>query len=283
MNGRRLHTLLKGLAIGLALTVAPVFAQGPRAGGPAGPGGPEGQGPRIEDMKDRLVKGLQNRADLTEEQSKAVSAILDETAKSSKDLATQIQALHEKMKANHEAATEKIKAQLTDEQKKKVADMPFFGGTPAGPAGPGNVGDRPRQFAGQEGPQGQVPRLLPTPEEHLERVINRLDLTDDQKAQTEQIFKDGQEKIKAAREDTKTKFRAVLTEDQAKQLDEMEARRDEAVERWRERPPVEEGQRPALRRQGKQGGEQGARQPRGQGQDDRPRRNRPNADQDNPQ
>ena len=293
MNGRRLHTLLGGLALGLALTVAPVFAQEPGSG--VGGGAP-GEPPRFEDNKDRILKGLQNRADLTDEQSKAVSAILDETAASTKETAAQMEALREKMKTAHQAAAEKIKAQLTDEQKKKVGDMPFIagprgpqdGGPQNRPGRPGEPGERPRQFAGPGGPGGPDgqggpgQRFLPPPEEMLDRVADRLNLSDEQKEKAEAIFKEGQEKIKAAREDTKTKFRAILTDDQAKQLDEMEARRAEAVERLRDRAGANDEQRPAFNRRRGQDGDQAERSPKDQGREGRLSRNRAKADQNKP-
>ena len=102
------------------------------------------------------------------------------------------------------------------------------------------------------GPGGGRPMM--TPDEQVSRLSTELNLTDDQKAKIKPIFEDQAAKMKALREDTSTSMddkrpkmqdirkstndqvRAVLTADQQKKFDDMQAK-------MRERQ--REGQKPA--------------------------------------
>lgn len=64
----------------------------------------------------------------------------------------------------------------------------------------------------------------------MERLTKELNLTDQQKAQVETIFKEQKEKYKAIHEETRTRLKSVLTEEQMTKMDEMRQRR---LERWK--------------------------------------------------
>lgn len=61
----------------------------------------------------------------------------------------------------------------------------------------------------------------------MEKVVDALELNDNQKAQVEQIFKMHREKMQSLREDTENQVNAVLTEEQRKKLDKMKEKRKE--------------------------------------------------------
>jgi periplasmic protein CpxP/Spy len=109
---------------------------------------------------------------------------------------------------------------------------------------------KPAEGRGPGGGRGQ----MMTPDEQVSRLSTELNLTDDQKAKIKPLFEDQAAKMKALREDTSTSMddkrpkmqdirkstndqvRAVLTADQQKKYDEMQAK-------MRERQ--REGQKPA--------------------------------------
>ena len=61
----------------------------------------------------------------------------------------------------------------------------------------------------------------------LEKMAKKLDLTDDQKAKLEVIFKEQHAKHKALREETRERMSQVLTAEQMEQMQKMKKRRQE--------------------------------------------------------
>ena len=62
---------------------------------------------------------------------------------------------------------------------------------------------------------------------HLDRLTERLDLTDAQRTEVKALMDAHHEEMKRAREALHAELRALLTPEQAAKLDEMHARRDE--------------------------------------------------------
>jgi Spy/CpxP family protein refolding chaperone len=164
---------------------------------------------------------------LTSEQKPKVAKIYKDYEAKQKDLAKQFEGLRSgerpdpaKFREMFEARTKavtgaesKIKALLTDEQKKKFDELKprgrvgGFGGRDGrgGPGGPGGFG-RPGGFGGGFGPPGG--RF--TPGQVIPGALkDRLELTEDQKT-----------KIDALEKDLKTKLDKILTVDQMKKLQE---------------------------------------------------------------
>ena len=95
---------------------------------------------------------------------------------------------------------------------------------------------------GQVGPMGRMGHRM-TPDEQLQRMSERLNLTDDQKEKIKPILEDRQKQMEALRSDTSlspedrrakmhslmqethSKISAVLTEEQRQKLNEMRPRR----------------------------------------------------------
>lgn len=69
------------------------------------------------------------------------------------------------------------------------------------------------------------------PETKLEHLSNELQLTADQKAKLEAIFNERHEKIRAIREDTQNRVKAVLTEEQQTNWEAMKKHRYEKPHR----------------------------------------------------
>ena len=61
----------------------------------------------------------------------------------------------------------------------------------------------------------------------MEKLTKKLDLTDDQKAKLEVIFKEQQAKRKALTEETHERMSEVLTAEQMEKMQEMKKRRQE--------------------------------------------------------
>ena len=61
----------------------------------------------------------------------------------------------------------------------------------------------------------------------LEKMAKKLDLTDDQKAKLEVIFKEQHAKHKALREETRERMSQVLTAEQMEKMQKMKKRRQE--------------------------------------------------------
>lgn len=82
--------------------------------------------------------------------------------------------------------------------------------------------------------------------DRLERLAEKLDLTDEQKSKVEVIFKEQREKFKAIREETRARMQEVLTPEQMTQLDELKKRRHEKWqkrhEEWKSKKQSEESQ-----------------------------------------
>ena len=65
------------------------------------------------------------------------------------------------------------------------------------------------------------------PTERLEHLAKKLDLTADQKAQLEQIFKEQHEKREALHAESEQRLQSVLTPDQLSKFEEMKKQRHE--------------------------------------------------------
>lgn len=74
-----------------------------------------------------------------------------------------------------------------------------------------------------------------SPENKLERLAEKLELSDEQKQQLQTIFKEQREKHEALREETDSRMKQVLTEDQMKQLETMKQSRHEKWQKWQEK------------------------------------------------
>ena len=61
----------------------------------------------------------------------------------------------------------------------------------------------------------------------MERMVEQLKLTDEQKPQVEAIFKEQHAKIKVIREESRSQLEKVLTQEQIAKLDEMKKNRKE--------------------------------------------------------
>ena len=61
----------------------------------------------------------------------------------------------------------------------------------------------------------------------MERMVEQLELTDEQKPQVEALFKEQHAKIKVIRDETRGKLEKVLTKEQMAKLDEMKKKRKE--------------------------------------------------------
>jgi len=69
----------------------------------------------------------------------------------------------------------------------------------------------------------------------MDKVVEALELTDNQKTQVEQIFKMHREKMKSLRENTENQVNAVLTEEQRTKLDKMKEKRHQKRDEWKEK------------------------------------------------
>lgn len=63
------------------------------------------------------------------------------------------------------------------------------------------------------------------PETRLERMINELQLTAEQKSALEAIFNEKREKVREIREDTQSQIKDVLTDEQLEKWDELKRQR----------------------------------------------------------
>lgn len=181
-------------------------AMQPRPGGPGGLGGPGGA---------RGFGMLPDSLNLTDDQKAKVQAITQDQMKQFQALGSDTSISQEdrmvKMRAMGQAMQEKIKAVLTPEQQKQLADLQRTAGGPGGFGGPG----------GQRG-FGMLP--------------DSLNLTDDQKAKVQEITQAQMQQFQTLQNDTglsqqdrmtkmrsmgqamQEKIKAVLTPDQQKQL-----------------------------------------------------------------
>lgn len=212
LNWRR---LLVTACLSLGCASLPAFAQ------PADskPNRPDGQGQGRPDAGQFLQRARErlNELNLTDEQKKKVDEIYASGAEDLKKLRDlDPQERRPKMMELMTGLREKVAAVLTDEQKKKFAEM--GPGGRGGPGGAGGVGAR------------------------LEESLQKLDLTAEQKAKIKPVVEDVKkkfeelrsqiaggggdrqamrEKVMALLEETRDKLKEILTPEQATKLKEL--------------------------------------------------------------
>lgn len=69
----------------------------------------------------------------------------------------------------------------------------------------------------------------------MEKIVEKLELTDSQKIQVDQVFKAHREKMQSLREETENKMNAILTAEQRTTLNEMKERRHERRDERKEK------------------------------------------------
>jgi len=215
--------LLTALAVVLAASVAmaqPGGGQGqggPAGGGPAGPGG------------GGMMMGAMPGLDLTPEQETKIAEIRTKYMKEMQDAAPEARReMFQKMR-------DEFNSVLTAEQKAKMAEMrPGTGMGPAGMPGRGAF-ERPGMFS-------RVTGSLAI----LERMVERLNLTPEQREKITKLHQDAMEKLYKQIHDE------VLTKEQQKQVDDARAQAQErrgaaaapAVEAKKEDAKNEEAKKP---------------------------------------
>ncbi|EKF74238.1 hypothetical protein A11A3_09570 [Alcanivorax hongdengensis A-11-3] len=82
-----------------------------------------------------------------------------------------------------------------------------------------------------------APDDMPPPHEGrmMEHMSKKLELTDQQQAQIQAIFKAQGEKMKALHTETESKINGVLNAEQQKKFAEMKEKRKARMEKWREK------------------------------------------------
>lgn len=69
-------------------------------------------------------------------------------------------------------------------------------------------------------------------EKRIEKLATKLNLSDSQKTQVKEIFQTQHEKIKAIREETRSRLQVILTPEQMEEMDKMKERRHE---KWQQK------------------------------------------------
>jgi Spy/CpxP family protein refolding chaperone len=228
---------------------------------PAGGGGAGG----IREREEQLQKAL-SELNLTDEQKTQIDKIRAETREKMEALRGQLKDMSpEDRRAKLREAVgnplEQIGAVLTEEQKTQLREKMQAGGGPGAREGAREGRDptsQPTTRPNADGPRGRGPMI-----DRLKENLAKLDLTADQKAKTDVVLDEAAAAVAKLREDakgdlatvrdqatkimeqTREKLQAILTPEQAKQLQDSMGPRPGGPQGGPGGPGAREGQPPA--------------------------------------